>query len=108
MPEFHGGPLLSVVAVAVVHARDVLLFRMIEDSTDHKPRDAATRHQARRGAPEVVPTNVSSIAWLPVGLRLGNDVGTCTLGETSSDVLVVAHERPRKDPDRPLDPWHAL
>src|SRR5712691_2578752 len=60
MPEIHGGPLLSVVAVAVVHARDVLLFRMIEDSTDRRwpspetTTPASHRRNSRRALPEAV------------------------------------------------------
>src|SRR5437667_6812570 len=68
--------LLGVVTISVVHAGNALFLRVIEDPTDDKPRHTAARHETRRSAPQAVPTDVDSIAFLSVFLRFHHDVGT--------------------------------
>src|SRR5437899_875079 len=89
IPELHRRALFGVIAVAIVDARDVLLLRMIQDSTDLESWHAAARHETRRRAPQVVSTNVDSIACLPGCLRLHNDIGAGALRKAAADVFVI-------------------
>src|SRR5262245_16370672 len=82
IPELHRRALFGVIAVTIVDACDVLLLRVIQDPTDHKPRHAATRHQTRRGASEVLTADVRPIARFSVGFRLSDDVRPSALRET--------------------------
>src|SRR5438270_5485865 len=90
IPELHGGLLLGIVTVPIVHARDVFLFRVIENAADHKARHATARHQTRRGPTEIVTTDVGLVASAGLVLRLAHNVCTRALRKTAPDVLVIA------------------
>src|SRR4029077_17517552 len=92
IPKVHGGFLLGVIAVPVVHARYVILFRIIENPTDHESWHAAARHHARRCPAKVVPANVDFIPFAGYSLRPGENIRTCALCEAAPDVFVVTHE----------------
>src|ERR1051326_4587517 len=80
VPELHRCFFLGIVAVPIVHTRDVFLFRVIEDAADDKTRHPTARHQTRRRPTKVVTADVDLVT-AGFGLVLADDVCTRTLCE---------------------------
>src|SRR5688572_7118970 len=90
-PELHRGALLGIVAVPVVHARDVPLLGVIQNPTDQEARNAAASHQTRRSATEIMAPNVCSIPRFSAYLPSRDDIRARALSESATHVFVVAH-----------------